>query len=240
MRPATPSIRPIGCVVARTGARCSVRLRCPIAHAIAPGPASRQLRAASGRLVRAESSDRGFRRDLRRLADAALGLAAPLRLVAGAAQAALRAAAGAGEFGKHRPPVRCRTRIEPLHTQQRTLEAVLPQQAQRAQARAAATRSGWIEGCCGSSGVRPGARALRAAALLRAHKARLLAVTVRRNRRRALSGASDPAQPSIARSERPEPLRARSPARRLARRRARMLRRLVHRYRRSAGLRLRA
>ena len=55
-------------------------------------PAARQpaLRAAPRPLVRAEPSHRGFRRDLRRLAAAALALAQPVRGLAGAAQARVR------------------------------------------------------------------------------------------------------------------------------------------------------
>ena len=53
-----------------------------------PNPASRNYRPASAALVRAEPSGRGFRRDLRGLADAALELAQALRRLAGAEEAA--------------------------------------------------------------------------------------------------------------------------------------------------------
>ena len=50
----------------------------PVSIALLAAPGQPPLRAAPRPLVRAEPPDRGFRRDLRRLADPPLGLAAPL------------------------------------------------------------------------------------------------------------------------------------------------------------------
>ena len=142
----------------------------------------------------------------------------------------------AGEFRSHHPPVRCRTRIEPLHTQQRTLAQYF--RSKRSRELASLQRNLVDRGLLSVFTRAPSGRARSAAALLRAHKQRLLAVTV------DATGAERYLVHQIMRNliARSEDLtlfvhgrqREALSAVRL------MLRRLVDRYRRSAGLRLRA
>lgn len=143
----------------------------------------------------------------------------------------------AGEFGGHRPPVRCRTRIEPLHTQQRTLEEYFRSKRNR-QSVSSLERNLVDRGLLRIFTRSPAGRARSAAALLRAHKKDLLAATV------SATGAErylvhQIMRTLIARSE-DLTLCVRGRQREaLAATRA-LLRRLVRRYLRSAGLRLRA
>ena len=72
-----------------------------------PVPVLAPLRAAHRRLVRAEASGRGLRRDLRRLADAALAVAQALQGLGRAREAALRRPDGA-PAPRHRAPPQAR------------------------------------------------------------------------------------------------------------------------------------
>ena len=92
----------------RRAARLSAQPPPPLAEAVRPRlealsallPArsgQQELRAASAAVVRAEPPGRGFRRDLRGLADAALELAQALRRLAGAAQARVRRRTDGGD-----------------------------------------------------------------------------------------------------------------------------------------------
>ena len=81
----------------------------------------------------------------------------------------------AGELGAHRPPVRCRARVEPLHVDQRTLAQYFRSKAGPARTRRSALADRLLRRVFTSEA--PGARS--AAALLRAHKAPLLAWMVR-------------------------------------------------------------
>ena len=85
--------------------------------------ASRQppLRAASRRVVRAVASLRGFRRDLRRVAQAEFLVAPHLRAVARVPQARVRRRVAGAACVTTRPPVRNREVVEPLRENTRTL-----------------------------------------------------------------------------------------------------------------------
>jgi len=143
----------------------------------------------------------------------------------------------AREFRSHRPPVRCRTRIEPLHTQQRTLEQYFRSKRNR-ESGPQLQRHLADRGLLRIFTRSPSARARSAAALLRAHKKQLLASTV------SATGAERYLVHQIMRTliTRSEDLTLFVSGRQreaLAATRV-LLRRLVHRYLRSAGLRLRA
>ena len=102
MKPGTRSTMPIACAAASAGARCSVPPRCPYPRPLQGAPRQPPLRASPGRVVRAGASDRGFRRDLRGLAEAELGLAQQLCRLAGVPQAAARRGAH-GERARQAP-----------------------------------------------------------------------------------------------------------------------------------------
>ena len=77
----------------------------------------------------------------------------------------------AGELGTHRPPVRCRARIEPLHVDQRTLE----QYFRGKRALTHTPRGGLADRLLQRVfTTEPSVRVRAAAALLRAHKVPLL------------------------------------------------------------------
>ena len=139
------------------------------------------------------------------------------------------------ERGTHRPPVRCRDRIEPMDVNQRTLA-----QYYRAKLARSRTRRGTLAdrllGRVFSD--TPGARALGAAALLRSRKAQLLA-SMMRSTGVDRYGAHQVLRTAIDRSERLG-LYVRGSQREALRAARLMLRRLVRRYLRSQGLRLRA
>ncbi len=143
----------------------------------------------------------------------------------------------APEFGSHRPPVRCRTTIEPLHTQQRTLEEYF--RSLRSRESVTQLQRNLVDrGLLRIFTRSPSARPRSAAALLRAHKKRLLSATV------SATGAERYLVHQIMRTliTRSEDLALFVRGREreaLASTRA-LLRRLVRRYLRSAGLRLRA
>jgi hypothetical protein len=141
----------------------------------------------------------------------------------------------AGERGAHRPPVRCRDRIEPLGDNQRTLA-----QHYRSKLARERTRRGLlIDRLLGQVfSHEPGRRALGAAQLLRANKAQLLSATLRATgadrylAHQILRGA-------IERSAR-QRLFVRGSQRVTLRDTRVMLARLARLYMRSQGLRLRA
>ncbi len=141
----------------------------------------------------------------------------------------------AGELGAHRPPVRCRERIEPLEINRRTLA-----QHYRSKLAGERTRRGILADRLLNRvfTAQPGARALGAAQLLRAHKKRLLRATIR------ATGVDRYAAHQVLRTaiERSERLRlyVRGAQRQSLRDTRAMLRRLVRRYMRSQGVRLRA
>ncbi len=139
----------------------------------------------------------------------------------------------AGELGAHRPPVRCRARIEPLHVDQRTLEQYFRRKVALARARRGVLADRLLQQAFSSEAS---FAARGAAALLRAHKARLLAWMMR------TSGVDRYTAHQVMRTaiERSEALRLRvggtqREALALARR---LLQRLARRYLRSQGLRL--
>src|SRR5437867_11357846 len=72
-----------------------------------------QLRASHGGLVRAKTSGRGFRGDLRRLVDSPRALAPALSVLAGHAEAPLPRPHGP-PAGRHRPPPT--SRLDRHHT----------------------------------------------------------------------------------------------------------------------------
>jgi len=141
----------------------------------------------------------------------------------------------AGEVGAHPAPVRCRTRVEPLQVDQRTLEQYF--RGKRLLARP--HRAVLVDRLLGRAFTTEAMAGTRtAAALLRAHKPRLLAWMTRS------SGADRYVAHQVLRTviDRCEQLGlyVRGPQREaLAATRA-LLRRLVRRYLRSQGLRLRA
>src|SRR5580700_7482850 len=82
----------------------------------------------------------------------------------------------AGEFGAHRPPVRCRDRIEPLDLNQRTLAQHYRSKLARARTRRGMLADRMLQSVFTSE---PGARGLTAATLLRSNKPQLLAAVIR-------------------------------------------------------------
>ena len=141
----------------------------------------------------------------------------------------------AGEFGAHRPPVRCRDRIEPLDLNQRTLA-----QYYRSKLARARTRRGMLADRLLQRLFTPdaGARGLTAATLLRSNKPQLLASLIR------ASGVDRYAAYQVLRTtiDRAERLQlfVRGSQRASLRATRTMLRRLLRLYMRSQGLRLRA
>ena len=69
-----------------SAARCSARPQKPYPEFYTPKPVQQELRAASRRVVRAEPSRRGLRRNVCGLADAEQRMAAAIRRLAGAAR----------------------------------------------------------------------------------------------------------------------------------------------------------
>ncbi len=141
----------------------------------------------------------------------------------------------AGEFGAHRPPVRCRDRIEPLDHNQRTLAQYYRSKLARARTRRGMLADRLLQRVFGTE---PGARVLTAATLLRSHKQQLLAFIIRATRVDRY-GAYQVLRTAIDRSERLQ-LYVRGSQRDSLRATRRMLRRMVRLYMRSQGLRLRA
>jgi hypothetical protein len=139
----------------------------------------------------------------------------------------------AGELGAHRAPVRCRARIEPLQIDQRTLEQYFRDKQARPR------RAGLVDRLLNhafTTETMAGARG--AAALIRAHKPRLLAWMMR------ATGADRYLAHQILRTviDRCERfgLHLRGSQREALATTRVMLRRLVRSYLRSQGLRLRA
>jgi hypothetical protein len=141
----------------------------------------------------------------------------------------------AGEFGSHRPPVRCRARIEPLTHDQRTLAQYYRSKLARVRTRRGMLADRLLQRVFSAQ---PGRRALTAATLLRAHKPQLLAHLMR------ATGVERYAAHQVLRTaiERGERLRlyVRGPQRVALSAARHMLRRMVRLYMRSQGLRLRA
>jgi hypothetical protein len=141
----------------------------------------------------------------------------------------------AGEFGAHRPPVRCRARIEPLDHNQRTLAQYYRSKLARARTRRGMLADRLLQRVFGTE---PSARALTAATLLRSHKPQLLAYIIRTTGVDRY-GAYQVLRTAIDRSERLQ-LYVRGAQRESLRATRLMLRRMVRLYMRSQGLRLRA
>jgi hypothetical protein len=141
----------------------------------------------------------------------------------------------AGEFGAHRPPVRCRDRIEPLDLNQRTLA-----QHYRSKLAREPTRRGMLADRLlhGVFTTEPGARGLTAATLLRSNKAQLLTSMIRTTGVDRYA-AYQVLRTAIDRGARLQ-LYVRGSQRASLRATRTMLRRLVRLYMRSQGLRLRA
>jgi hypothetical protein len=141
----------------------------------------------------------------------------------------------AGEFGAHRPPVRCRDRIEPLDRNQRTLAQYYRSKLARARTRRGMLADRLLQRVFTTE---PGARGLTAAALLRSNKAQLLTSMIR------ATGVDRYAAYQVLRTaiDRGARLRlyVRGPQRASLRATRTMLRRMVRLYMRSQGLRLRA
>ncbi|HEY1724192.1 MAG TPA: putative zinc-binding metallopeptidase [Steroidobacteraceae bacterium] len=141
----------------------------------------------------------------------------------------------AGEFGAHRPPVRCRARIEPLAHDQRTLAQYYRGKLARARTRRGMLADRLLQRVFSDE---PGRRALTAATLLRAHKPQLLAHLMR------TTGVERYAAHQLLRTaiERGERLRLyiRGPQRAALSAARNTLRRMARLYMRSQGLRLRA
>jgi hypothetical protein len=139
------------------------------------------------------------------------------------------------ERGTHRPPVRCRDRIEPLDVNQLTLAQYYRAKLARTRTRRGLLADRLLERVFSSA---PGPKALGAAALLRSRKTVLLASMIRST---AVDryGAHQVLRTAIERSERLG-LYVRGSQREALRATRVMLRRLVRRYLRSHGLRLRA
>jgi hypothetical protein len=141
----------------------------------------------------------------------------------------------AGELGAHRPPVRCRDRIEPLEVNRRTLGQHYRSKLARDRSRRGVLADQLLHRVFA---VRPGVRARGAAQLLRAHKQRLLSATIRATGVDRYA-AYQILRTAIERSERLQLYVQGGQRQSLSDTRA-MLRRLVRRYMRSQGLRLRA
>lgn len=141
----------------------------------------------------------------------------------------------AGQLGAHRPPVRCRDRIEPLNIDRRTLGEYYEDKLARARTRRGVLADRVIERVFSAEAD---ARALGAAALLRSHKTALLA-SMQRSTGIDRYGAHQIIRAVIDRCERRH-LFVRGTQREALRATRAMLRTLVRRYLRSHGLRLRA
>ena len=141
----------------------------------------------------------------------------------------------AGELGPHRPLVRRRDRVEPLEVNQRTLAQHYRSKLAHARSRRGILADRLLERVFS---LEPGARALPAATLLRAHKVRLLA-SITRNSGVDRYAAHQVLRVAIQRSERLQ-LYVPGAQRDALRATRRMLRRLARLYMRSPGLRLRA
>jgi hypothetical protein len=141
----------------------------------------------------------------------------------------------AGEHGTHRPPVRCRDRIEPLEFNQRTLA-----QHYRSKLARVRTHRGLLADRLLTRvfSVAPDQRALTAATFLRSNKPRLLSALIRATGVDRYA-AHQVLRTAIHRSERLR-LYVHGSQRDSMRRTRIMLRRLVALYMRSQGLRLRA
>jgi hypothetical protein len=141
----------------------------------------------------------------------------------------------AGEFAAHRPPVRCRARIEPLAHNQRTLAQYYRSKLARVRTRRGMLADRLLQRVFSPE---PGRRALTASTLLRAHKAQLRSHLMR------ATGVDRYAAHQVLRTaiERGERLRlyVRGPQRAALSAARTMLRRMVRLYMRSQGLRLRA
>jgi Putative zinc-binding metallo-peptidase len=141
----------------------------------------------------------------------------------------------AGEFVTHRPPVRCRTRIEPLHVDQRTLEQYFRRKAALAAARRGMLADRLLQRVYSSEAS---GAPRSAAALLRAHKGRLHAWMMRTTGVDRYT-AHQLLRVAIERSEALR-LRAAGSEREALALSRRLLQRLARRYLRSQGLRLAA
>jgi len=141
----------------------------------------------------------------------------------------------AGELGGHRPPVRCRASIEPLNVNRRTLGDYYRSKLAGARGRRGLLADRLVMRVFSSA---PGRRALTAAALLRAHKARLRAA-IERDTEADRYAAHQILRIAIERSGRLR-LYVRGSQRQTLRHARSMLRSLARLYMRSPGLRLRA
>jgi hypothetical protein len=139
------------------------------------------------------------------------------------------------ERGAHRPPVRCRDRIEPLDVNQRTLAQYFRAKLARTHPPRGTLADPLLQRLFTST---PGSRPVPAAALLRAHKTQLLASMIRRTAVDRYA-AQQVLRTAIERSDRLG-LYVRGSQRETLREARVMLRRLVRRYLRSHGLRQRA
>ncbi len=141
----------------------------------------------------------------------------------------------AGELGAHRPPVRCRARIEPLDINRRTLGDYYRSKLARARSRRGLLADRLLMRVFSGT---PGRRGLTAAALLRAHKARLRAA-IERDTEADRYAAHQILRIAIERSGRLR-LYVAGPQRQTLRHVRTMLRSLARLYMRSPGLRLHA
>jgi len=141
----------------------------------------------------------------------------------------------AGEHGADSPLVRCRTRIEPLDVNQRTLAQHYRSRLSRERSRRGLLADRLLKRVFSAA---PGRRALSTASLLRSHKASLLAAIIR-NTDADRYFAHQILRIAIDRSERLQ-LFVQGSQRDALRETRALLRRLARLYLRSPGLRLRA
>jgi hypothetical protein len=140
-----------------------------------------------------------------------------------------------GEIGPHQPPVRRRDRIEPLDFNQRTLAQYYRSKLARARTQRGLLADRLLSRVFSSEAD---ARALTAASLMRAHKARLL-TSLMRGSQVDRYAAYQVLRTAISRSERLQ-LYVRGSQREALRNARMMLGRLTRLYMRSQGLRMRA
>ena len=102
----------------------------PYPQHYAPEAVQQALRAPPGGVLRAEPPGRGLRRDVRRVADAQLALAAALHRLAGAAEARVRRRADARAGGRAgRAGAASRRVVDPLRTLAQDAARALPREA---------------------------------------------------------------------------------------------------------------
>ena len=129
MKPATCCSTPMRCSAAVAGSSCSAGPRKRYPQLLSAESGQQTFRPASAAVVRAEPSGRGFRRDVRGLAAAALELAHALRRMAGAQEAGIRRRADGGNRRAAAAARRGRERVDPITPAHRDARRALPKEA---------------------------------------------------------------------------------------------------------------